>query len=142
MRRVLLLVPVLVLAGASVRGGDATKDQERLQGTWAVKSMRVGGKEVDPPVKETKLTIEGNNWTQTGGKRTERGTYKLDPSKMPKHIDITKKGDKGSPVLRGIYSLKGDTLKICVPNKGPEGPRPASFDDKDAYEVTLTRVKP
>jgi hypothetical protein len=57
----------------------------------------------------------------------------------PKHIDLT---DKGGRVLRGIYALQGDTLKIALSAKGPEGPRPASFEDKDAAVVILKREKP
>jgi uncharacterized protein (TIGR03067 family) len=143
MRRILWgLVPVLLLARAFARGGDAQKDRDRLQGAWVVKSLHVGGKAMPPPARDTTLTFEGQKWTQTIGKRMERGTYQLDPSKTPKQMDVIKEtGDQGGPVLRGIYSLEGDTRKVGMSKKGPEGPRPASFDDKDASVVTLARVK-
>ena len=38
---------------------------------------------------------------------------KLDPSKKPKAIDITQLSGKGE-TIPGIYSIDGDTLKICM----------------------------
>ena len=139
MRRVLFgLVAVSLLAGAFARGGDAKKDEERIQGTWVVKSFRVGGEEKPPPVKDGKLTLSKGTWKQTGEGRTEEGMYKLDTTKKPKWIDVTEKGGASIP---GIYTLEGDTLKFAMPRKGPKGPRPNSFDDKDASVVVLKRVK-
>jgi uncharacterized protein (TIGR03067 family) len=50
------------------------------------------------------------------------GTYKVDPAAKPRSIDYTL--DKGK-ILRGIYSLEGDKLKVCRADAGRE--RPGDF---------------
>jgi uncharacterized protein (TIGR03067 family) len=133
----------VVLAASLAQGGDAKKDREKLQGTWLVKSMRIGGKDVPPPVKDGKLTFTGDKWTQTGGGSSEKGTYKLDSTKTPKHIDVVLQLDgKDGLTLPGIYRLEGDTLQIAMPAKGLFSPRPTSFEDKNAAVLTLKREKP
>ena len=68
------------------------------------------------------------------------------PTKGPKEIDITKQPKKGgSPprILRGIYEIKGDTLKVCyfpIDN----GKRPTEFVSKEGLNIgliVLTRAK-
>jgi uncharacterized protein (TIGR03067 family) len=101
-----------------------------------------GGKEVPPPGKDIKLTFAGDKWTQTGGPVKEEGTYKLDPAKKPRQIDVVvKRAGKGDQVVRGIYALEGDTLKLGMSAKGAKGPRPTSFEDRDAVVVILKREK-
>ena len=142
MRPMTLGLVAVVLATSLAQGGDAKKDQEKLQGTWVVKSMLEGGKEVPPPVKDTKLTFAGDKWTQTGGPVKEEGTYRLDSTKKPKQIDVVvKRSGKDDLVLRGIYALESDSLKIGLSAQGPKGPRPTSFDDKDAVVFILKKQK-
>jgi uncharacterized protein (TIGR03067 family) len=128
----------VVLAASLAQGGDAMKDRDKLQGTWVVKSRLAGGKEVPPAAKHDKLTFAGDRWIYTGVPVKEEGTYKLDPTKKPKHIDVFEKGGR---VHKGIYALEGDSLKVGMPAKGPGGPRPVSFDDKEADVLTLKREK-
>jgi uncharacterized protein (TIGR03067 family) len=140
--RPLQLGLVVLLAGSSAWGGDAKKDRDKLQGTWVVKSMTEGGKDVPPPAKDLKLTFAGDRWTQKGGGDSQEGTYKLDPTKTPKHIDMVVQQDGKDALLGlGIYALEGDTLRVGMP-KGLFSPRPTSFDDKNAAVLTLKREKP
>src|SRR5262249_44252161 len=58
------------------------------------------------------------------------GVYHLDPTKSPKQIDFTTLGEFRKTGL-GIYSLEGDTLKLCLsidPEKVDQ--RPTEFATK------------
>jgi hypothetical protein len=51
---------------------------------------------------------------------------KLDPAKTPKTVDASiVRGPQKGEVLLGIYSLEGDTLKVCLQMSGQE--RPTEF---------------
>jgi len=105
------------IATGLVQAGDAKKDQAGLQGTWKATFED----------KKLVLTLKGNTFTFTMGDENYQGTFKIDPSKKPKHINMTvKKGDKFvDKTSLGIYELTGDTLKVCysvAPN-----PRPTDF---------------
>jgi uncharacterized protein (TIGR03067 family) len=83
--------------------------------------------------------------------RTERGddevlfdsTYQLSPASDPKQIQMTgTEGDAAGKPALGIYSLEGDTLKICYTMPG--GERPKTFESKPGSNVffaTWTRVR-
>jgi len=133
---------VVLLAGASGWGGDATKkDQEKIQGTWEPSSLSIGGKVSPAPPKElpTRVFAGDKLTTKDPGKKgelaAEEATFKLDATKEPKHIDITRKKD--SKTVQGIYLLEGDTLKIAY--RFPAVGRPAAFDAKDVFVETLKR---
>jgi uncharacterized protein (TIGR03067 family) len=109
--------------------GAGKGDEDVLQGTWQV----VGGEMQGMALKEemmkdldVRMTVKGNTFEfKTKGADDETGTYKLDPSKTPRHIDIvTNKGQN----RKGIYELKGDEFKVCL---DPEGKtRPTEFKSK------------
>jgi uncharacterized protein (TIGR03067 family) len=66
-------------------------------------------------------------------------TYALDPAKKPKAIDL-RAGKDGPVVLRGIYEVEGDRLKICY----GAGERPDKFAARAGSErafIKLKRVK-
>src|SRR5262249_26673528 len=66
-----------------------------------------------------------------------RGTFVLDPSKTPKQIKITRYARENFAVMQGIYSLDGDTLRICMsdPKHGPI----MEFGGKIGLDITLRR---
>src|SRR5579884_2772426 len=89
-------------------GGDAKSELKKFAGAWAVESLRDRGK--DAPAEEAqkatfifsgdKITIE----FQEGGKTDKlEGTFKIDPSKKPGHIDLDVAGKKAT----GIYAFEG-----------------------------------
>jgi uncharacterized protein (TIGR03067 family) len=122
---VLFLLSVVVLAG-SLQGADAKKDP--LQGTWRAESVEDNGKK--PKANDHVLIFKGDTFTvQVGDTVDMQGTYKADPSKKPKALDLTftegAKEIKGKISL-GIYSVKGDTLQWCGAKPG-ETERPKDF---------------
>ena len=111
-----------ILAGGLVRGGDSKKDKAALQGTWTA------------TVKDKKFVLEfkGDKFTATiDENEVYKGTFKIDPSQKPKHIDFTiKEGDKWvNETSRGLYELKGNKLKWCANEPGKDQ-RPTEFADK------------
>src|SRR5947209_2159895 len=107
MKRLLVVLTLgTLIATGLVRGGEGKKDSAALQGTWhATKDD-----------KKIVLHFKGDKFTATIDENEKyKGTFKLDPSKKPKHIDMTvKEGDKFVNMTSlGIYELKGDKMKWC-----------------------------
>src|SRR5262249_23682448 len=82
----------------------ALEDDEKIQGTWQGVTGEHRGNRLD--IKAFQLTFAGENITVTrNGQVFSKGTFKLNPSKRPKTIDI--QNDNGKTRL-GIYELKGN----------------------------------
>jgi uncharacterized protein (TIGR03067 family) len=110
----LLSLFILILSVISLTAqDDATKEEvKKLQGNWVRTSRHADGKNTEdgdrPPDKQVRMEIKGNS---LGGQN-----FTLDITQTPRHIDMTDVGPKGKQFsLPGIYELKGDVLKICVP---------------------------
>jgi RNA polymerase sigma factor (sigma-70 family) len=114
---------------------DAGKDDlKKLQGTWRLVAAEEGGKAVPPQNfgRDTHWVFDGTKATFTSGKRVLTGTVTLDPAKDPRWIDLTVGKDF---VLRGIYELKGDTLRLSLPPAGAE--RPTEFRTREGTQQAL-----
>jgi uncharacterized protein (TIGR03067 family) len=114
------------------------KEMKKLEGTWTVVTQEREGK----PVKnskgtftfaKSKLTIRWDKDEEKGGK------VKLDPTKSPKEMDIVADTPGGEVKLKGIYQIKGDSLKMCIDQKG--GERPAKFTTKAGTGQILIVLK-
>ena len=120
----LVLTAGFVLAADNPKEDAAKKDREKLAGTWKVTSAERDG-QPDKVSKDavTTYTADGKFTVKFADGTSGEGTYQLDPGKKPKAIDYTKNNgpNKGKP-HEGIYSLEGDTLKIC--RSDPGKPRP------------------
>jgi len=131
-----------LLTGLSVRAGDASKaDGEKIQGTWEPAGISLGGKPLPAPPKElpTRSFTGDKLVTKDPGKKgdlaVEEASFKLDATKEPRHIDITRKRD--GRTVRGIYLLDGDTLKVAYHLGGEV--RPTKFDGEGVFVETLKR---
>jgi uncharacterized protein (TIGR03067 family) len=149
------LVAVLVagLAGISAGCGqpddnaakefkDAKQELDKLQGEWTLVSSEVGGKKrPDTENALSKLTISENQWVVTyrDSPSTARATIEIDPSKDPKTIDLTFRGEKEP--ARGIYKLEGDTLTVCYGTVGGERPKEFKTTQETGVLVVLKRAK-
>lgn len=130
-RAIILTVGVFVIAGLSW-GGDVDKARKALQGTWVA---------VTKDDKKIELTFKGDKFIGVIGDETYKGTYKIDPTKKPKTIDMTvKEGNKyqGDTSL-GIYKVKGDKLTWCANEPGKEN-RPKEFKEEQGDQKFLLIV--
>jgi uncharacterized protein (TIGR03067 family) len=134
-----LLIAVLLAASPAE---DKSKDEEKIQGTWTAVSRETGGKITpEAELKGGKLIIKHGTLTSDDGKRKEKvGSYKIDPSKKPKAIDLTYTANEGKERTSAIYELDGDTLKICWSEKDPDH-RPTEFTGKEGSGQTLMVLK-
>ena len=128
----------LLVAGSVATGGDAKSELAKLQGTW---NYEKDGKKLE-------MKFEKSNFTLTfDGSKSYKGTFKIDPSKKPKHMDLkVTEGDKyvGMTAL-SIYAVDGDTFKWCANEPGKDD-RASEFpakegDDSKYFYVVFKKVK-
>jgi RNA polymerase sigma factor (sigma-70 family) len=136
------------LAKAADKPADKGKDdKEAIQGTWQLSGVERGGKEAPDNDNDEAKKIKSTKWVVTADKITfampgqedQNASYKLDPTKKPKEIDLTpldgpanEKGKTG----RAIYSLDGDVLKICMPGS-LASERPTELATREGGKTSL-----
>jgi uncharacterized protein (TIGR03067 family) len=134
-KAVVLLAVVFASAGV-VAGGDDKGDLKQLAGIWSVVSARKAGKDApENEIKNIRLVFSEDKITIKVGEKPVEGSFKIDPSKKPRQIDITLKDETG----KGIYQFKGDTLEICLSIPGQA--RPTEFKAPESTKNTLLVLK-
>jgi uncharacterized protein (TIGR03067 family) len=122
---------------------DKKKDIDALQGTWSIAVFKSDGQALpEDMVKEMKFAIKDNKYTLTvKGEEAETGTFKLDPEKQVKTIDLDIQSgpDKGKKQV-GIYTLKGDTFMFCFARPG-ETERPTKLESTEENKATFSELK-
>jgi uncharacterized protein (TIGR03067 family) len=147
MRQLLAFMAFGLLVGADGPKDEAKKVQEKLQGTWKALTVERRG-ESNKDDEDHRLIFDGNKFSVKRADQTMiQGTFKLDPSKNPKEIDMKitedETGKHKGKTAAGIYALDGDTLKWCVAEPGTTE-RPKEFSapaDTKLMFVTLKREK-
>ncbi len=124
------------------------KDKEKMEGTWQVTAMEMGGIEAPKDMVEKGkplMIFSGDKVTMdmpAGPKerKKDEGTFTIDASKEPKTITMTPtKESKDQKVMKGIYKFDGDTLIICGTE---EKDAPKEFKSpKDSKVMMLTLKK-
>ncbi len=133
---------LLMLPAALLRADDASKGDKNLEGEWEIKSALFGGKEPPEDAPKPSATIKGDTLTLKIGDKSFQTKFKADPSKTPKTLDMTmEEGPNKGEVIKAIYELKGDELRICHGATGKD--RPTEFASKDEGDVLAVwkRVK-
>ena len=117
-----------------------------LVGTWVGVSVTVDGRVLpETTVQQLRLTLTQTQYkTEKGNEVLFDSTYTIEPSKSPKHINmIGTEGDLAGKAAEGIYSLDGNTLKVCYTMPGK--PRPETFGSpagSGIYMVVWKRQSP
>lgn len=151
---VILIVAVFCFAPGCSRPDQAAKLAAALQGEWGVTTLERAGKSASAAVlADATVRVDGDQFTLSepkGAKKkvgqgvmqefnTEAYRIQLDPAKADKEIDLAyAEGDRAGQVRRAIYSLEGDTLKICIAPANEA--RPSQFEaGKQNMLLILTR---
>lgn len=140
------LLPIVLLALFALTFTATTRadDLKAMEGTWKVSSAEAGGQPVETPqLKDLVVKITGDHYTAEVKEGVEAGTVKLDETKKIKTMDATKtEGFEAGKVIKAIYELKGDTMRVCYAMDG--GERPTELATKDGVPwllVTYQREK-
>lgn len=102
----------------------------KLQGTWKQIALEKDGltDTLDEFGLEPSSTFVDDTYVVTlaDGSIAIKGTFKLDPTQVPKTIDWTDTfGEDAGKTFLAIYSLEGDQLIFCAADDGQE--RPTEF---------------
>jgi uncharacterized protein (TIGR03067 family) len=140
----LLISAIVLLVATDEPAQHVKKELDRLEGEWAIVSVEGKGKKLsDDYINGWKLTIKGDQWTFMSRKTEYKSTFRIDPAKDPKTIDLTgkrfdlAKGANVESLSPGIYKLEGDTLTVCRTNF--ESERPKEF--KTTEETGVRRIE-
>jgi uncharacterized protein (TIGR03067 family) len=139
------LFGILVFTAASARADSKAaveKELKKFHGTWTVKSVEAGGKELAIDLfKGMTVTYDGDKYTvKMNDKVMQAASMKLDPSKSPKTLDATiAEGPHKGTVILGIYEITDDTLKACFDPEGKK--RPTEFKTVDGSQTTFVVYK-
>ncbi len=136
---------VMALLGGLEDAKNASKsDFQSMEGTWNITAWEVSGEEVPAQKRPELFVIAGLRIEGLGNSAL---FIQIDPSKTPRWFDLVPNRLDEKRAIKGIYELKGDSLKICIPDtrggKKTHDQRPDSFEtkNKDRLLMTLKRAK-
>jgi uncharacterized protein (TIGR03067 family) len=136
------LLAIIVLIAAAGAGEDAAKKEwKKFNGTWiAIGLEKDGEKLAEEQIKSLKLQLilKDDKYTvKMDDKVIDSGTSKPDPTTKPKTIDVMpSEGPNKGKMIKGIYELDGDTLRVCYDLEGKG--RPKAFATKaDSGQVLI-----
>jgi uncharacterized protein (TIGR03067 family) len=155
-RLVAAVLFIVVIQACGPSGEAPQSDLDKVQGTWTVAAGEENGKAIPKEIAETRtFTFTGDKAVvgiSAGPANAQppikptlpEFTFKLDPTKKPKTIDVTfLNGEEKGRTRLGIYQLEGDELKVCMPTE-ERTDRPSDFKapkGSDLNVVTLKRSK-
>jgi uncharacterized protein (TIGR03067 family) len=139
----LLAASTAVTAPVPKEGKKKQSDAEAIVGTWLSRYEKDDDPATEPPKVRRVYVFEAEGklrcgYTVGGG---TPGTYKLDPTTSPGTLDIEYAGGKEKDYRAAIYELKGDTLKLCIPEKSGS-PRPTEFKTTDSNTLLTFKRQP
>lgn len=135
--------PATLLAVCSLLFSQTARaeDVKAMEGTWKVEAAEAGGKALESAdLMAVVLKITGLRYEVTIKDKLDGGTLALDEKQTPKTLDATDtEGENVGKVVKAIYELTGDTLRVCYTLDG--GERPKEFATKEGSPVLLVTYK-
>jgi uncharacterized protein (TIGR03067 family) len=128
---------------ASTSAEEFAKETSALQGRWEVVSAEFEGKPASAAYRPgtafvTVIVINGDELYFTDSfTQSKRGKFRIDAKVQPNSIDIGE-DKEAKKAVRGIYSLDGDSLKLCVTGSGN---RPKEFKTAPGDKTNLFVLK-
>jgi uncharacterized protein (TIGR03067 family) len=125
---------------------DDKKDGDKLSGTYSFVSVLEDGKKPEgkqaEAFKEAKVVFTSDRMTlKLNEKGGPEATYKIDPGKKPAEFNVTpQQGKNKGKTFKGIYSLEGKTLTICIAKDSGDA-RPTMFESKEGSGLRLFVLK-
>lgn len=130
-----LFLLLLVPATEGQTPGAALK---ALQGRWVVTAGEHNGKPMDA-IKNGVMTVTGNAFEiRTASGNLLKGTLTVDPSKAPRHMDLT---HADGTRWEAIYEAQGDTFRINYVEMPGKDPRPSAFTTSEKTEESIVSMR-
>jgi uncharacterized protein (TIGR03067 family) len=135
---------IVAIITSRIRAAVTSKELEKLQGSWSLVSMEVGGQQIKGEDKSFVFAFEGDKWSlHVNGQLSQAGTVQqIEVRAKHNAIDlpITEGGNVGTTAT-SIYAVDGNLMRYL--NCGE--PRATDFttkpDDGRCYSI-FRRVKP
>jgi uncharacterized protein (TIGR03067 family) len=134
----------ILIAGLSIAADnlkETAEELKKLEGTWVVESIVRDPREKHADQgKGIRCIIKGENvMVKVPGEEKPAGglRIKIDPTKMPKAMDVQPEGEKDA--IAAIYEVKGDTVRVCGAPHGKA--RPTAFASEPGSGHTLFVLK-
>jgi uncharacterized protein (TIGR03067 family) len=119
--RLLSLASLLALLPISA-ADPSEKGKSPLEGTWVIESAKVGDMKIEVMGKDKK-EIKSFTWVFSrnsykafvnGSVAFEEGTFRIDPEKAPKHLDLMPTKGEVPTTQKCLYAADRDELKIAL----------------------------
>jgi len=114
---------------------------KQLKGVWAVTSLEMDGEEVQPAsLVGAAVEVAGRKFISQGMGAVYQGMLAVHPEADPAQFELVfTKGPEEGNTAYGIYSLEGDTWRICLTTRGSD--RPTEFATKPGTGHALETLK-
>jgi uncharacterized protein (TIGR03067 family) len=143
--RIFFLTALACLSAAPagrVHADDGKADAQGIQGEWKVVEAVLGGKPAPEQLYEQFTFVFTAEKLTLGSNASKREfNYQIDPAKKPRQMTLTPlDGPHKGKSVSGIYELKEDDLKLCLPNDDGQAP-PVEFKSAEGSKIGLFVLK-
>ena len=116
-------------------------DLKAMEGKWKVETVEAGGKVIEiKQLQDLVVTIMGDHYELTTPDGPDAGTITLDETAKPKTMDAKDtEGLDAGKVIKAIYEITGDTMRVCYATDG--GERPSELATKEGSPCVLITYK-
>jgi uncharacterized protein (TIGR03067 family) len=144
MRFLMVAVVTASVLGFATAQDDAKKVMKEMQGTYSVKSVKVGGNaapdDLMKTIKEFVIKDDQLVTVKSDGKE-DAVTFKIDPSTTPAQFDMIPPKDKSNEKPKpGVFKRERDELTIVL-GMTSDSKRPTDFKGEGKDQMVMVLVK-